>query len=262
LRSPPPRPTTLRKRRGAQRRRSQRSLSPAAAAAAADGDADGDADYPSSPNIPSEQKAGMDGGADRSISYDDSFGRALRAQRISSSIGREGDDGDLLVDSGDESKFRPCPLEVRDDPVREWCFLCNTAQTQAEIEANPRVVKLTNLLDTQYHRTAKDVLCDQAVRYYNKELRPFVQDSPAWSPNSVWDHVTKHAPTPRIAQEQTLETVTALISAITSAGVIGQNCKGEKKVDLQNAKVLLDALKFKTKTLEALAGKRPETARA
>ncbi len=183
--------------------------------------------------------------------YEVSFGHALQA-----------DDLDPADDSEDEAKFRPCPLEVRHAPVLEWCFLCNTAQTQAEVEANPRVVKLTTLLDSQYHRTAKDVLCDQAVRYYNKELRPFVENTPEWTKQSVWDHVTIHAPTPRIEQEQTLETVTALISAITSAGVIGQNCKGEKKVDLQNAKVLLDALKFKTKTLEALAGKRPETARA
>jgi hypothetical protein len=191
---------------------------------------------------------------ERKSRYDDAFQQLSRPDADDPDAADAADDDE---EEEDEAVFRPCPLDVRGPPAREWCFLCNTAQTQAEIEANPRVARLTTLLDNNYHKTAKDILCDQAVCYYDKELRPYIQGMPEWTASSVWDHITKHAPTPRVAHEQTLETVDALITAITSAGVIGKNCKGEKKVDLQNAKVLLEALKFKTKTLEALTGKRP-----
>lgn len=153
----------------------------------------------------------------------------------------------MNVTSEDISSYVPARYHTVDfshvieepTPNPQWCCFCECDQTFREKEQNNRYDAMYEYVDKNFNRVKEGVLTSHVQQMYNTGIRRHTPLKLPWYQQTIWEHVTEHAPTTRVMLEMTLRHYNNQLHVLTKNEIylVNQQDTRQYKIDPEKAKL-------------------------
>lgn len=95
----------------------------------------------------------------------------------------------------EDTDFRGMRENLQEGEDPNWCFMCYCTKLDKHAMRDKSFGTIVTLMQNFRGQMSPMEMTQRAQKYYNNFLRPYTKLKRAWTRQSIWNHVTKHAPT-------------------------------------------------------------------